>query len=121
MLKLLILFSLVVASLQEDHKKFATKNFAEAFSHCTHQNFPSNVDRNNPPTNPIQKFYYIIENGHMMPCGVEAVISRENMVGLRQRSNFDSSFNAQMQAMGARYGDEKGHLIASQFGGPATW
>ena len=121
MLKLLILFSLAACSLQEDHQKFATKNFAEAFSHCTHQNFPGNVDQNNPETNPIQKFHYIIENGHLFPCGVEAVITRVNMVGPRLRSNFGSSFNAQMQAMDARYGDEKGHLIAAQFGGPATW
>lgn len=121
MLKLLILFSLAACSLQEEHHIFATKEFSKAFSHCTHQNFPANVDRNNPSYNPIQKFHYFLENGQEFPCGVEASITRLNMVGPKLRSNFNSTFNAQMRAMGARYGDEKGHLIAAQFGGPATW
>merc|ERR1711977_463547 len=101
MLKLLILFSLVAVSLQEDHQTFATKEFSTAFKHCTHQNFPGNVEQNNPSYNPIQKFHYIIENGQFFPCGVEAVISRANLVGPRLRSNFDWSFNAQMRALGA--------------------
>ena len=121
MLKLFILFALATCSRQEDHHAFARKSIDDAFSHCTHQNFPDNVDPDNPSTNPIQRFFYFLENGQEFPCGVEAVITRINMVGPRLRSNFNSTFNAQMRAMGARPGDEKGHLIAAQFGGPATW
>lgn len=78
-------------------------------------------NNNDSPRNPITDYeYYEIQVNNKttrIPKMARAILKELNSAS--GRNSFGASFDAQMKAMHAAKNDEKGHVIASQFNGPA--